>query len=151
MSTPQQTIRALAAELAHKAQSLDEKTRKKYRVNYIIGAAEKVAVRPEAATDTEIVTLLGNVVKHFPVTPEGSKVYAPHVNRYEAYARRKYQLVAVGYYKAVWLSLGIAIGMPMGLALKNLAAGIPIGLGIGLAIGTGLDNKAQKEGRAITL
>lgn len=151
MSTPQNTIHALMAELERKAQSLDEKTRKKYRVNYVLGAAEKVAVRTATAPDAEYITLLSNVVKTFPVTPEDKKIYARHINSYDSYIRRKYQLVAVGYYKAVWLSLGIAMGMPFGLALKNLAAGIPIGLAIGLAIGSGLDNKAQKEGRAITV
>lgn len=151
MSVASHTIPALTAELARKAQALDEKTRKQYRINYVLGAAEKIAVQTATAPDAEFITLLRNVVNSFPATKEEKRVYAGHINRYDAYVRKKYNLVAAGFYRAVWLSLGIAIGMPFGLTLKNIAAGIPIGLGIGLAIGTGLESKARKEGRLIEL
>lgn len=150
MSSPD-TISELTAELNRKAQPLDDKTKKQYRVKYITGAAEKVAEKTAAAPDAEFITLLRNVVNTFPSTKEEKKIYAGHVNRYDAYVRKKYQLAAAGYYRAVWLALGVAIGMPMGISMKNIAAGLPIGLAIGLAIGTGLENKAKKEGRLIDL
>lgn len=70
---------------------------------------------------------------------------------------KTYKLVAKGYYKSVFLPLGIAMGMPLGLplgsALGNVALGlplgIPLGLAIGLGIGTYLDKKAETEGRAL--
>ncbi|BAV07087.1 hypothetical protein SAMN05421788_102282 [Filimonas lacunae] len=151
MSTAADTIRNLMTQLEQKAQSLDEKTRKRYRVNYVLGAASRIAGKPEVATDTEYITLLGNVVNTFPATPEGKKPYAQNINRYDAYIRKKYKLVPAGFNLAIWMSMGIGLGLPIGAALKNIALGIPIGIGLGLFIGSMLDNKAKKEDRVVPL
>lgn len=151
MSANSQTIQQLAAQLVQKAQALDDKTKRAYRIKYVAGTAEKVAAKTAETPDTEYISLLQNVVNSYPATKEETKVYAGHINRYDAYVRKKYFLVPAGYYRAVWLSLGIAIGLPLGLSFKNIAAGIPIGLGIGLAVGTGLESKARKEGRLVDL
>lgn len=151
MSASSQTIQQLVAQLVQKAQVLDDKTKRAYRIKYVAGTAEKVAAKTVATPDTEYISLLQNVVNSYPATKEETKVYAGHINRYDAYVRKKYFLVPAGYYRAVWLSLGIAIGLPLGLSFKNIAAGIPIGLGIGLAVGTGLESKARKEGRLVDL
>ncbi|MFZ4261582.1 hypothetical protein ACFRAE_06040 [Sphingobacterium sp. HJSM2_6] len=67
------------------------------------------------------------------------------------------KLVPIGYYRTLWLALGMAVfGIPFGLFLGLftdnmglLGVGLPIGLGIGVAVGTKLDNKAAEEGRQL--
>ena len=64
------------------------------------------------------------------------------------------KLVPAGYYKMLWMSLGMAtFGIPMGVAfsasLDNYAfigIGLPIGMVIGMAIGAKKDEDAKKKG-----
>lgn len=67
------------------------------------------------------------------------------------------KIVAKGYYRNLWMALGMSvfglpIGLLFGLAVGNiafLAVGLPIGLGLGIVFGTSLDKKAEKEGRQL--
>jgi len=80
-----------------------------------------------------------------------------------AYSRiiRKLQkelgIVPKNYHRNLWMGVGMAaFGIPMGvsfgLSLDNMAymgIGLPIGLAIGLAVGSGMDSKAQKDGKQL--
>lgn len=49
---------------------------------------------------------------------------------------------------------GLPIGIIIGFALDNMAflgIGLPMGLAVGIAIGTGMDKKAQEEGRQLDI
>ncbi len=67
------------------------------------------------------------------------------------------RLVPKNYYRNLWLAIGMAsfgipLGLVFGLALGNMAfigIGFPIGLAIGVAVGTGMDRKAQEQGRQL--
>jgi len=69
------------------------------------------------------------------------------------------KLVPRGYYRNLWMGLGIAVfGIPMGAALGTnlgnmayLGMGLPLGLAIGFAFGNGMDKKALKEGRQLDI
>lgn len=73
--------------------------------------------------------------------------------------RKELGLVPKGYHRTKWMSLGMAIwGIPIGMILSiplgnmgMIGTGIPIGMGIGIAIGSGLDQKAEKEGKQLDL
>ncbi|WP_154853551.1 hypothetical protein [Cyclobacterium xiamenense] len=68
---------------------------------------------------------------------------------------QKHHLVPKNHYRNKWLALGMVLfGLPMGLTLGSslgnmafLAIGLPIGMVIGMAIGTGMDKRAEEEGR----
>jgi hypothetical protein len=67
------------------------------------------------------------------------------------------KIVPKGYYKQLWLALGMSVfgipfGVAFGAALGNMAflgLGLPIGMTIGIAIGTQKDNDAAKNGRQL--
>lgn len=71
--------------------------------------------------------------------------------------RKEMGLISKGYYRTMWMSLGMTVfGLPIGMgyafAIGNFglfAIGLPIGMGIGLAVGSGMDSKAAKEGKQL--
>jgi hypothetical protein len=71
------------------------------------------------------------------------------------YLEKEHKLVPKGYYQKIWMVLGMSIfGVPMGVAFGTtmgnmafLGTGIPLGMVIGMAVGSGMDKKAEKEGR----
>ena len=72
---------------------------------------------------------------------------------------KEMKIVPKNMYLTRWMALGMAaLGIPMGVAfgaamgnMGLLGLGIPIGMGTGLAIGAGLDAKAAKEGRQLSV
>lgn len=74
-------------------------------------------------------------------------------------AEKELKLVPKNYYRNHWLAIGMAVfGLPIGIiigfALNNMAflgIGLPMGLAVGIAIGTGMDKKAQEEGRQLDI
>lgn len=74
-------------------------------------------------------------------------------------AEKELKLVPKNYYRNLWLAIGMAVfGLPIGIiigfALNNMAflgIGLPMGLAVGIAIGTGMDKKAQEEGRQLDI
>lgn len=73
------------------------------------------------------------------------------------YLEKEHKIVPKGYYKKLWLAVGMtAFGLPIGvvfgLLMGNMglmAIGLPIGLGVGAAVGSSMDKKALQEGRQI--
>jgi len=73
--------------------------------------------------------------------------------------KKELGLVPKVHFQTMWMALGMAtfgipFGVVFGLTLGNMAffaIGIPIGLSIGLAIGSGMDKKAQGEGRQLEI
>ncbi|RQP14550.1 MAG: hypothetical protein EAS48_01330 [Chryseobacterium sp.] len=72
---------------------------------------------------------------------------------------KEHKIVPKGYYRKLWLSLGMAaFGLPLGVAfgtaLHNtayIALGLPLGLAIGSGIGRRMDKKAAEEGRQLNI
>ncbi|MDO6437821.1 hypothetical protein Q4534_10400 [Cyclobacterium sp. 1_MG-2023] len=72
---------------------------------------------------------------------------------------KQLKIVTINHYRNTWMALGMVVfGLPLGLAfstsLDNMAfigIGLPIGMAIGLAVGTGMDKKAQEEGRQLNI
>lgn len=68
-----------------------------------------------------------------------------------------YTLVTKGYYRSLWLALGMSvIGVPLGALVYMLSKEIiylsvfiPMGMLFGMAIGSSLDKKAEKEERVL--
>ncbi|EPR69603.1 glycine zipper family protein [Cyclobacterium qasimii] len=69
------------------------------------------------------------------------------------------KIVPINHYRNTWMAIGMAaFGIPLGAALGAslgnmglIGIGLPIGMAIGLAVGTGMDKKAQEEGRQLNL
>ena len=78
-------------------------------------------------------------------------------NEVSKIARTKLKLVPKGFYRVVYMPLGMAgIGLPMGVAFAMaignmglMGIGLPIGLVFGMIIGSAMDNKAAKQGRQL--
>ena len=74
-------------------------------------------------------------------------------------AANELKLVTKNYYRNLWMavgmaSFGITLGLVFGIVFKNMAfmgIGLPFGFSIGLALGTGLDKKAEDEGRVLDI
>ena len=71
---------------------------------------------------------------------------------------KELKIVPKNYYRGVWLTLGIAIGLLVGVALGSaagnmgyMAIGMLFGIIGGMAYGGNLDKKAFKEGRQLDI
>ena len=70
---------------------------------------------------------------------------------------KKLKIVPKGYYRTIWLPIGMAaFGIPMGAAfgasqgnMAFLGAGLPIGMALGVAVGIALDKKAKDSGKQL--
>lgn len=137
-------------------QNLAEKSQKKYQsLMNLINSLNQKELTEEfveiSNAEIEFLNSMGdsdsNLMKSI------RKTYSKISNR--AVSKLKY--VNQGYYKTLWMSLGMAMfGVPFGtvfgFALDSMAflgLGLPIGMSIGIAIGAGLDKKAEAEGRII--
>ncbi len=68
-----------------------------------------------------------------------------------------YKLVTKGYYRSLWLALGMSvIGVPLGAVMYLLSNEIiyisifiPMGMVVGMGIGSSLDKKAEREERLL--
>lgn len=69
------------------------------------------------------------------------------------------KIVPKNYYRNLWLAVGMsAFGLPLGIAfgfsmgnIGLLTLGLPVGMAIGMAVGSGMDKKAQQEGRQLDI
>jgi len=74
-------------------------------------------------------------------------------------AANQLKLVVPGYYRTLWMSVGMtAFGLPIGILIglwvNNiglLGVGLPLGFAIGMLIGVKLDKKAKAEGRQLAV
>lgn len=72
---------------------------------------------------------------------------------------KEMKIVPKNHYRNTWMVVGMsAFGLPLGVAfgaaMKNmglLGIGLPIGMAIGLAVGSGMDKKAEDEGRQLNI
>lgn len=72
---------------------------------------------------------------------------------------KELKLVPKNYYRNHWMPVGLsAFGLPLGLvfgmALDQMAyvgLGLPLGLVIGMVVGSGMDKKAEEEGRQLDI
>lgn len=72
---------------------------------------------------------------------------------------KKLKLVPKHYYRNMWMGMGMAtFGVPIGVAVGTsvgnmgmMGVGISMGFAIGIAVGTGMDKKAEAEGRQLDM
>lgn len=68
---------------------------------------------------------------------------------------KTHKLTPPGHYANIYMTVGIAIGLPFGALLsflgqsQHMGIGLPIGIGLGLLIGSGFDKKARNDGLSI--
>ena len=85
------------------------------------------------------------------------RIVLKHQQRILKQLEKELKLVPKNYYRNLWMILGMTVfGLPMGVAfgaamgnMAFLGIGLPIGMSIGLAVGSGMDQKAEKEGRQL--
>ena len=85
------------------------------------------------------------------------RIVTNHQQRIIKKIEKDLKLVTKGYYKNMWMLLGMsAFGIPMGVAfgasmgnMGLLGLGLPIGMCIGMAVGACMDQKAAREGRQL--
>ncbi len=69
---------------------------------------------------------------------------------------KELKLVPKGYYRNLWMVLGMVFGVPLGILwgqvtdnMGTLGIGIGVGMVLGLALGDAQDKKAAREGRQL--
>lgn len=135
------------------AEKLSEPELKTYGIEMIRSAIEKAPNFIKDGEDLQnfrlhTLSLIGLIPKT-QIDKAQVTAYKKAFSTYKGLLLSKYELIPNGYYIAVWMPLGIAIGTSFGVALKNIGLGISLGVAIGVAIGAGLNAKAEKEGRVL--
>lgn len=70
---------------------------------------------------------------------------------------KKMGITTPGYFKSLWLSVGMAaLGLPLGVAVfvatgnaAFIGIGLPVGMVIGITVGAALDSKTEKQGNIL--
>jgi len=155
MEDQQQWIEEQHLILDQKAQYLAPPYQELMGIVFMKGALKLMPQKINNLSDWERFKFeTAKLIHHIPVENDGKrspaqKEHHKNLSLYKSYLMKKYNVVAKGYYVALWTPLGISIGLPFGLIFKNLALGIPIGLALGAAIGSYLTSVAKKENRVI--
>lgn len=155
------TADSLRTVLQQRTAHYTQQERANISYDYLVAVVDKIA-DGAFTQDDELFNSTVAIIDALPEKQGGEKLkfeksLLNNIAKLKALITKKYKLVAKGYYKSVFLPLGIAMGMPLGLpfgvALGNIALGLPLGIPIGLAIGVGLgtylDKKAENEGKAL--
>jgi len=140
--------------LENKAEELTEKQWKSYQIDFIMRAILKVPVHAKtvdqlAEFKKETEALINAIPTKSDQQKLFSKDYSGKLSAYKSKLMKLYKLVPDGYYIAIFMPFGIAIGTSLGVAMKNLAIGVSLGLALGIAIGAGLNAKAKKDGKIL--
>jgi len=143
------------ALLKKKKQNLNEGEKRAYGVYFIELSLELVPSLPQAGeADLEFFRKsTADLISKLP--NDGAAEKSKKMDYYKALAihkyeiRKKYKLVAKGYYLSILLPVGIVLGLALSLLLKNIFIFLPLGLLIGAVIGKLLDNHARNSGRSI--
>lgn len=110
--------------------------------------------------------LIDQIIEHIEAlnqNPDSGKHFKRHLKRSQTkilkILEKEVKIVPRNYYQTTWMVLGMTVfGVPMGVAfgasLGNMAflgIGLPIGMAIGIAVGSGMDKKAEEEGRQLDI
>ncbi|WP_129717447.1 hypothetical protein [Pedobacter sp. SYP-B3415] len=153
MST-EQWISEQRTLLKLKAETLAVAEQKKYGYRFVSNSLEFVAIGKalQGAELDEFKASAANVIAAFPAAGADAasrKTYHSALSTYKGMLLKRHKIVPEGYYLAIWMPLGIAIGLPYGILFKNLAIGVALGPAIGLMIGGFLNANAKKKGLII--
>ena len=144
----------IVKEIDQQKNRLDKKAQKKYRVNFLLRAAKRVADFSEDCETCrgfqgEIDTFASRLGDAEQFSKEERKEYSRTRKKLTEHLQKRHKLVPEGYYMGVGVALGMSIGVAIGTAMQIIGAGIGIGLALGAGIGSNLDAQAKKEGKVI--
>jgi len=134
----------------------DQKLADKF--NYFIKLIDELNLRnlPEDVV-VEINKEIDKINNHIGTNRELSGLLATSKSRLLRLIEKKLKLVPKGYYRNLWMVLGMAaFGIPLGVmygfALDSMAfigIGLPIGMVVGMAVGSTMDKKAATKGHQL--
>lgn len=77
------------------------------------------------------------------------KYHSMKVHEIINHLQKEHKLVTEGYYLAIYMPLGLSIGVVFGTLLNHTPIGLSLGLVFGVAIGNYLDSEAKKKGNVV--
>jgi hypothetical protein len=145
----------IAKRISEINNTLSQKDYKKYKLDLLLCAAQRVAEFSPMCTECQmfqqdIMSLtrdMSNLVQT--ADKERRKAYFKALNKVIGHLQRQHKLVTEGYYMTLFMALGSGLGVAIGAGIDSIGAGMAIGVGFGIFIGALLDAKAKKEGRIL--
>ncbi|MBS1616696.1 MAG: hypothetical protein JST06_11335 [Bacteroidetes bacterium] len=143
-----------------KAETLSQNNQLNERYNQLSFMLEELRLK---SLPEEIISIINEKIDQVNNSPlegkERCKLIRTQLWAIIRLVEKKLKIVPKNYYRNYWMLVGMsAFGIPLGVAfgtsLHNMGfigIGLPIGLAIGIAIGTGMDQKAQTEGRQLSI
>ncbi|WP_205500516.1 hypothetical protein [Rufibacter psychrotolerans] len=142
----------ITQEIQTRTQAYSEQELSNYQVPALRNLVAKLSSVEATEQEVEAVQrMIEDVVALLPATPAPKSdefgLLQKQMSALKTEVSQRFNLVAKGFYKLLWMPLGISFGLPWGLVFGNIALGIPLGVGFGLLVGTLLDRKAEKDNR----
>jgi hypothetical protein len=145
----------IAKQVNQLKNTLSEKDYKRYRLNLLIGLAQRVDELSPTCKHCyffkqAISTLEQNVSNLILLADkDGMKAHLLTITIIISHLKKQHKLVEEGHYTNLLYPLGATIGVVLGIFMPHIGIGILIGAVIGIGVGVVLDIKAKKEGRII--
>lgn len=139
--------------LRKKKQKLDEREIRAYGVYFIESSLE--LVMPVIKNDTDLEFFKNSTADLITKLPGKSDDKTRKMEYYKALAvykyeiRKKFKLVAKGYYLSIFLPVGLIIGIILSLLLNHILITVTSAVIIGFIAGKLLDNYARRTGKVI--
>jgi len=148
----------ISARIATLKSSLTPREYKKFKLDYLLRLARRVAEFSEICPECQIYRSdISDLVKELGgitlMSKDDRKRYSSKMNEITKHLKKAHKLVSAGYYVSMgagfgWLA-GTALGAVLDIAGIETGAGMGIGIALGYGVGALLDRKARKEGRVI--
>ncbi len=137
-------------EFENLVQQFEEKKKEKLELPKLLRLIEKLEEKQLeneniAAKFLSLKEVLEKAKENYKIN---KSIFARDFRALSEYIRKEYGLVSKGFYTAVYMSLGMAIGTGIGVAFMSTnTVFFVIGIGAGLAIGSGVGAQKDKQAK----
>ena len=144
----------IARQINQQKGTLSKKDYKKHKLGLLLclaGRADSFSAEcSECQTFQHEITELTRGLDDLPeASKEKRNSYNKTINKIVSHIRKQHNLTTRSQNFAIWITVGVELGLLLGAGMGKIAGGMPFGIGLGMTIGLYLDVKLRKEGRLI--
>jgi len=144
----------IAKQVNRQKGTLSERDYKKYKLDLLLCLAERADSFSTECSEcrmfqheiTELTRGPGDLLE---ASKEKRSSYNKAISKVVNHLQKQHNLTTRRHNFAIWIPVGVGLGLLLGAGMGRIASGIPFGIGLGMAIGLYLDVKARKEDRLI--